>query len=101
MQLSRPLAVGAAPSYPAPGVYEPPPQEEPAGCRETWVLTRATFAVLIPLLLALIAVLATVVAALILFAVHPALALLPIAALAVGVWLFARWERRRFRPPGV
>ncbi len=80
-------------------MYEPPRQEEPAGCRETWVLTRAAFAVLLPLLLAMIGVLSAVVAALALLAVHPALALLPIAALALGVYLFARWERRRFRPP--
>ena len=82
-------------------MYELPPQEEPAGCRDAWVLTRAAFAVLLPLLAALIGVLAVVFAALLLFAMHPALALAPIAALAVAVYLFARWEQRRFRPPDI
>ncbi len=82
-------------------MYEPPRQEEPSGCRETWVLTRAVFAVLLPPLLAVAGVLAALVAALVLFALHPALALLPIAALVVVVLLFARWERRHIRPPDV
>ena len=80
-------------------MYEPPRQREPAGCRETFVLTRAAFGVLLPPLLAVLAVLGALTAALVLFAVHPALALLPIAALIMGIVLFARWERRRFRPP--
>ncbi len=80
-------------------MYEPPRQEEPSGCRETWVLSRAAFAVLLRPLLAMIGVLGAVAAALILYATHPALALLPIVALAVGVYLFARWERGRDRPP--
>ena len=81
-------------------MYEPPQQEERAGCRDTWVVTRAVFAVLFPPLLALMAVLGVLVAALVLLAVHPALALLPIAALATAVYLFARWNRGRIRPPG-
>ena len=80
-------------------MYEPPRQHEPSGCRETFVLTRAAFGVLLPPLLAVLAVLGALTAALVLFAVHPALALLPIAALIMGIVLFARWERRRFRPP--
>jgi hypothetical protein len=36
-----------------------------------------------------------------LFTVHPALALIPVAGIAAAVYLFARWEQRRFRPPGV
>ncbi|OGO50878.1 MAG: hypothetical protein A2148_07960 [Chloroflexi bacterium RBG_16_68_14] len=63
------------------------------------MLTRAVFAVLLPLLVALIAVLGAVAGAVVLFALHPVLALLPIAALAVALALYARWERTRFRPP--
>ena len=95
------LAPAVPPSYPAPEVYEPRRQEEPSGCRETLVLTRAVFAVLLPPLLAVAGVLASLVAAIVLFALHPALALLPIAALLVAVLLFARWERRHIRPPDV
>ncbi len=82
-------------------MYEPPRQEEPGGCRETWALTRAAFVVLLPVVLALLAVLGALAAVLILLTVHPALALLPIAALMVAIYLFARWEQRRFRPPDV
>lgn len=82
-------------------MYEPPRQEEPGGCRETWLLTRAAFAVLLPPLLALAGILGALVAVLILLTVHPALALLPIAAVAAAVYLFARWERGRFRPPDI
>ena len=63
------------------------------------MLTRAVFSVLLPPLAAMIGVLGAVVFALVLFAVHPALALLPLGALGVGMFLFARWERGRFRPP--
>ena len=49
----------------------------------------------------MIGVMGVVVAIVILFAIHPALALLPIAALVGAVYLFARWEQGRFRPPGV
>ena len=82
-------------------MYEPPRQDEPGGCRETWALTRAAFAVLAVPFLAMIGVMGVVVAIVILFAIHPALALLPIAALVGAVYLFARWEQGRFRPPGV
>ena len=63
------------------------------------MLTRVVFAVLIPPMLALIAVLVAVTLALVLFARHPALALLPLGALGAGLFLFARWEQGRFRPP--
>lgn len=68
---------------------------------EIYVLTRAAFGILIWPMLALAAVLGALVLAFVLFAVHPALALLPIAALIAGILLFARWEQKRFRPPGM
>ncbi len=80
-------------------MYEPPRQVELGGCGETWLITRAVFAVLLPLMLALVGMLGALVITVVLFAVHPALALLPVAALGLGAFLFARWERRRFRPP--
>ena len=79
-------------------MYEPPPDERP-GCRETLILTRAAYAVLIPIFLVMIAVLSLVMVVLLLFVTHPLLALLPLAALIGGAVLYARWERRRFRPP--
>lgn len=87
------------PAYAAPVMYEPPTDDEPPGCREVWVLTRAAFGVLIPVLLAMLVVLGAVTGAIVLLAVHPALALLPVGALVAGILLFVRWERTRFRPP--
>ncbi len=52
-------------------------------------------------LLALVGFVMAVVLVLFLFTVHPALALIPVAGIAAAVYLFARWEQRRFRPPGV
>ena len=78
-------------------MYEPSRDERP-GCRETVILTRAAFAVIVPVLLVMLAVLTLVMVALLLFVTHPLLALLPVAALIGGVVLIARWERGR-RPP--
>ncbi len=80
---------------------EPPPEKPPSGCLETWAITRAVFGVLFWPMAAIAAVLAVVVAFFILFAMHPALSLLPVAAAVLAVMLFIRWERRRFRPPGL
>ncbi len=80
-------------------MYEPLREEEAPGCRETWVLTRAVCATLLPVLLVLIGVLALVAAAFVLFALHPALVLAPIGVLAAALLVFARWERSRVRPP--
>jgi hypothetical protein len=62
------------------------------------VLTRAAFGILFWPLLAVIGFVLAVVLVFYLFTVHPALALIPVAAIAL--YLFARWEQRRFRPPG-
>jgi hypothetical protein len=35
------------------------------------------------------------------FTVHPAWALVPLAITGFALWLFARWEQKRFRPPGL
>jgi hypothetical protein len=88
-----------------PVYHQREPQEEPSafsggGCLEVWVLTRAAFGVLFWPLLAVIGFVLAVVLVFYLFTVHPALALIPVAAIAVALYLFARWEQRRFRPPG-
>jgi hypothetical protein len=77
------------------------PQKEPGGCLEVWVLTRAMFGVLLWPLVALVGLVIAVVLVFFLFTVHPALALIPVAGIAAAVYLFARWEQRRFRPPGM
>jgi hypothetical protein len=60
--------------------------EEPGGCLEVWVLTRAMFGILFWPLVALIGFVLAVMLVLYLFTVHPALAL-SVAAIALGVYL--------------
>jgi hypothetical protein len=81
--------------------YERPPAEEekPPGCLDALLIMRAVFGVLIWPVLALFAVLGAVGVTLYMFTVHPALALVPIAATGGALWLFAKWEQARFRPP--
>jgi hypothetical protein len=81
--------------------HQQEPQQEPGGCLEVWVLTRAAFGVLFWPLAALIGFVLAVVLVLLLFTIHPALALIPVAAIAIALYLFARWEQRHFRPPGI
>jgi hypothetical protein len=77
-------------------MYQPPRQdEERPGCRDVWVLSRATFAVVLWPLAAIACVLGAVFLAFVLVGVHPALGALPVLALVAGIYLFARWERRR------
>ena len=78
-------------------MYEPPRQEERPGCRETWIIIRAVFSILLPFIGVVMLVLLAVTAIFVALSVHPALALLPIAALVLGIALFARWERSRYR----
>ena len=85
--------------YPALAMYEPPREDRP-GCRETLLLTRAVFAVLLPPVAAMIAIFALVTLAVICYAISPALALVPLGAIAAGMLIFARWEQGRHRPPG-
>lgn len=80
-------------------MYEPPADERP-GCRETLVLTRVTFAVLLPVLGAMLLVMSAAVAVIVLFIIQPALALIPLGLLVAAIFAFARWDRRRTRPPG-
>jgi len=77
-------------------VYEPPQEERP-GCRDVWVLTRATWLALLPLAAVVIALMAAAGAAIVLFAIHPALALIPVFVVVVAVLVYRRWEQRRFQ----
>jgi len=98
------------PATEQPVYHRHEPQQEPStrggsapgggGCLEVWVLTRAAFGILFWPLAAVIGSVLAVVLVFYLFTVHPALALIPVAAIAIALYLFARWEQRRFRPPG-
>jgi len=82
-------------------MYEVPQQDQRPGCRDVWVLSLAMFAVILPVMFAILALLGGIVLAFVLFTVHPALALIPLAVMALAIYAFARWEQNRFRPPGL
>ena len=72
-------------------MYEHQSGSEPGGCRETLLLTRVAFSVLIPPLLAVAAVLLLLLVAFILFTTHPLLGLLPLIPIAGAlVWVARR-----------
>lgn len=84
------------------GPSKPPEDEkEPGGCMEALILTRAAFGALAIPLAILFGAIAGLALVFYLFSVHVLLGLLGLAAIAVGVALYARWERSRFRsgPP--
>lgn len=81
--------------------YEEPPQREdkPPGCMEGLLIIRVTLGIVALPVAAMILLLVDIMAMFALFAIHPALALIPLAASIAGIWLFARWERGRTLPP--
>jgi uncharacterized membrane protein len=80
--------------------YEQKPQkEEPPGCLDVLVLTRAAFAVMLWPMLALLAAMAAVMFVIYLFLLNPVLVLIPLGFLVVAALAFSYWERRRFTPP--
>ncbi len=77
------------------------PQEEPSGCMDLVVILRAVGGFLLWPVAILVGVLVLIGIAIYLASVHPALVLVPLAVLVLAVVLYARWERRHFRPPGI
>jgi len=80
---------------------EPPSEDERPGCLDALLITRAVFGILFWPLAAIAAVLADLMVTGYLFITYAPLALIPIAVTAVALWLFSRWERTRFGPPGL
>jgi len=81
------------------GSSEPPSEREPRGCREVFLLTRAAFGVLLVPLGILLGAVFTVTLIVFLFGRSWILGLAGLALLAVGVFCYARWERRHFHGP--
>ena len=79
--------------------YRQEPEEEPGGCREAFVLTRAAFGVLMWPLLAMLGAMVGLGILLYLFFVNPLLALIPVGLLIVVLFVLARWEKKRLLPP--
>jgi hypothetical protein len=78
-----------------------PPEDERPGCLDVWLISRAMFGILMWPFAVLIGLLVDLYVIVLLFDIHPALALIPVTITAGAVWLYARWEQRRFRPPGL
>ena len=79
----------------------PPDKEQPPGCLDALLITRAVFGVMMWPVLVMILVVFDAVVVFYMFSLHPALALIPIGITAGALWLFARWEQKHFRPPGL
>jgi hypothetical protein len=79
----------------------PPDKEQPPGCLDALLITRAVFGVMMWPVLAMVLVAVDAGVIFYLYALHPALALIPIGMTAGALWLFAKWEQKRFRPPGL
>ena len=79
----------------------PPDEDKPPGCLDALLITRAVFGVIMWPVLALFALFGVLAAIFVLFTIHPILGLIPIALAVVGLYFFARWEQKRFRPPGL
>jgi hypothetical protein len=80
----------------------PPRDDQPSqpGCMDALVITRVVFQMLFWPVAAMILVVGDIALVFYLFALHPALAVIPIAATAGAVMLFARWDQQRGRPEG-
>jgi hypothetical protein len=73
--------------------YEPPKQERPGSWSEVFVITRVAFALLLPFIGGMFALMLVFVAMVLLFATHPALALIPLIPVAIVIGYVLRRER--------
>lgn len=73
--------------------YEPPKQDKGGSWGEVFAITRIAFGLLLPFLGAMIGLLLLVVLTIVLFAQHPALALLVLIPIAAGIYYLIRRER--------
>jgi polyferredoxin len=75
----------------------PDDREQPPGCLDVIVITRAVFGVLMwPLVIMFVAILDLGVT-FYLYATRPLLALIPVAVTAAAIGGFTIWERHRYR----
>jgi membrane protein implicated in regulation of membrane protease activity len=82
---------------------KPPPDDDGPrpGCLDALVITRMVFGMLFWPMVGIFAVLIDASVIFVLYATNPPLALIPVGVSAVAIWLFARWDQRRNRPPGL
>ncbi len=75
--------------------YEPPKHQQTGSWGEVFTITKIAFGLLLPFLGALVGLLILVVLIVILYARHPALALLPLILVAIGIAYAVRRGRRQ------
>ena len=78
---------------------QPKDKERPPGCLDALIITRAMLGIVLIPFLVLMGIVVDIAAALALYSLHPALALIPLALTIGAVWAYARWERRKYGPP--
>jgi hypothetical protein len=83
------------------GYYEQRSNDDkpPSGCLDALVITRAVFGILLVPFALMLAAIIDLALAFLLYGIHPALALIPLAATIAAVLAYARWEQRKYRPP--
>ena len=77
------------------GQSQPPEEKEPGGCRDVFVLTRVVFGVLLLPLAVMLGVILGLILVIYLWSISALLGVLAIAVVAIGIGLYARWERGR------
>ena len=83
------------------GYYYEQPEDQPPGCLDALALSRSMLGIVAIFLGVLLVAGADIVATFVLFGIQPALALVTIVPTVLAIWLYARGERRHFRPPGL
>lgn len=77
----------------------PEPDDNPRyGCMDVLLITRVVLGVLFWPIAAFMLLVLDIAATFYLFAIHPALALIPVALTAAAIYAFARWDQNRTRP---
>lgn len=83
------------------GSSTPPEEEEPGGCKDALILTRAAFGVLLIPVAVLLGAVLSVVLLVYLFSLHWLFGLLYLGLIGAGIAWYARWEQNKYRsgPP--
>lgn len=81
------------------GPSQDPKEPEQPGCMDALILTRVILGLLLWPLVVLVGLVAVVVALVYLFSTFWLLGVLGLLVIAGGIYLYSRWERRRFQGP--
>jgi hypothetical protein len=84
--------------------YEQPPpgkddDDSKPGCLDALVISKVVLQVLFWPIAIFFLVIVAVGLAFYLYTIHPALVLIPVAVSVLAIYLFARWDQNRDRPP--